>query len=66
LPDPGRLIKLNPLNPAEGHSMQTCNIHEARTRLSRIVDQATRGEPFIIARAGRVKTSNQQTPEQIK
>ena len=33
--------------------MQTVNIHEAKTHLSRLVDQAARGEPFIIAKAGR-------------
>jgi prevent-host-death family protein len=33
--------------------MQTYNIHEAKTHLSRLVEQATRGEPFVIARAGK-------------
>jgi prevent-host-death family protein len=33
--------------------MQTVNIHEARTHLSRLVDQASRGEAFIIAKAGK-------------
>lgn len=33
--------------------MQTVNIHEAKTHLSRLVDQAAKGEPFIIAKAGR-------------
>ncbi|MDR3157903.1 MAG: type II toxin-antitoxin system prevent-host-death family antitoxin [Zoogloeaceae bacterium] len=33
--------------------MQTYNIHEARTHLSRLIEQATQGEPFIIARAGK-------------
>ncbi|WP_209313610.1 type II toxin-antitoxin system Phd/YefM family antitoxin [Jannaschia formosa] len=28
-------------------------MHEARTRLSRLVDTAAKGEPFVIARAGR-------------
>ncbi|MCS6787126.1 MAG: type II toxin-antitoxin system prevent-host-death family antitoxin [Thiobacillaceae bacterium] len=33
--------------------MQTVNIHEAKTHLSRLVEQAAQGEPFIIAKAGR-------------
>jgi prevent-host-death family protein len=33
--------------------MRTVNIHEAKTHLSRLVEAAARGEPFVIARAGR-------------
>ncbi|MCU0761380.1 MAG: type II toxin-antitoxin system prevent-host-death family antitoxin [Steroidobacteraceae bacterium] len=33
--------------------METVNIHEAKTHLSRLVDQAAHGRPFIIARAGK-------------
>ncbi len=33
--------------------MRTVNIHEAKTHLSRLVDRAAKGEPFIIAKAGR-------------
>jgi prevent-host-death family protein len=33
--------------------MRTVNIHEAKTHLSRLVDQAAKGEPFVIARAGK-------------
>ncbi len=33
--------------------MRTVNIHDAKTNLSRLVDQAARGEPFVIARAGK-------------
>jgi prevent-host-death family protein len=33
--------------------MRTVNIHEAKTHLSRLVDQAARGEPFVIAKAGK-------------
>ena len=33
--------------------MRTVNIHEAKTHLSKLVDQAAKGEPFIIARAGK-------------
>jgi prevent-host-death family protein len=34
-------------------TMRTVNIHEAKTQLSKLVDQASRGEPFIIAKAGK-------------
>ncbi len=34
-------------------TIQTVNIHEAKTHLSRLVDRASRGEPFIIAKAGK-------------
>ena len=33
--------------------MQTINIHEAKTHLSRLVEQAANGEPFVIAKAGK-------------
>lgn len=33
--------------------MRTVNIHEAKTHLSRLVEQAARGEPFVIAKAGK-------------
>ena len=33
--------------------MVTVNIHEAKTQLSRLVDQAAKGEPFVIAKAGK-------------
>lgn len=33
--------------------MKTVNIHEAKTHLSRLVEEAARGESFIIAKAGR-------------
>jgi prevent-host-death family protein len=35
--------------------MRTYNIHEAKTHLSRLVDEAVQGEPFIIAKAGKPK-----------
>jgi prevent-host-death family protein len=34
-------------------TMRTVNIHEAKTQLSKLVDQASKGEPFIIAKAGK-------------
>ncbi|MBL0143884.1 MAG: type II toxin-antitoxin system Phd/YefM family antitoxin [Betaproteobacteria bacterium] len=33
--------------------MKTVNIHEAKTHLSRLIDGVTKGEPFIIAKAGK-------------
>ena len=33
--------------------MKTINIHEAKTQLSRLVDEAAEGEPFVIAKAGK-------------
>ncbi len=33
--------------------MKTINIHQAKTQLSRLVDEASKGEPFIIAKAGK-------------
>ena len=35
--------------------MLTINIHDAKTQLSRLVEQAARGEVFIIAKAGKPK-----------
>jgi prevent-host-death family protein len=32
--------------------MKSYNIHEAKTHLSRLIEMAERGEPFVIARAG--------------
>jgi prevent-host-death family protein len=33
--------------------MSTVNIHEAKTHLSRLIDQAAHGDSFIIAKAGK-------------
>jgi prevent-host-death family protein len=33
--------------------MKTINIHQAKTQLSRLTDQAAKGEPFVIAKAGK-------------
>ena len=33
--------------------MKTVNIHDAKTNLSKLVDAAVQGEPFVIARAGK-------------
>ncbi len=44
--------------------MQTVNIHEAKTQLSRLIEQAVNGEPFIIAKAGKplVKVTSLDAP----
>jgi prevent-host-death family protein len=33
--------------------MKTVNIHESQAHLSKLIDAATKGEPFIIAKAGK-------------
>ncbi|GAC1363711.1 MAG: type II toxin-antitoxin system prevent-host-death family antitoxin [Acidobacteriaceae bacterium] len=45
--------------------MDTVNMHEAKTHLSRLVAKAARGEGFIIARAGKpmVKVVPVDAPE---
>ena len=44
--------------------MTTVNIHKAKTHLSRLVDEAAHGKPFIIAKAGKpmVKVTALDTP----
>lgn len=44
--------------------MRTVNMHEAKTHLSRLVDEAAKGEPFIIAKAGKpvVKVAALEAP----
>lgn len=44
--------------------MHTVNIHEAKTHLSRLIEQAAKGESFVIAKAGKpmVKVSALDTP----
>jgi prevent-host-death family protein len=46
--------------------MKQVNIHEAKTHLSRLVDEAARGEPFVIAKAGKpmVKVVPVDAPEE--
>ncbi|CAN5291508.1 type II toxin-antitoxin system prevent-host-death family antitoxin [soil metagenome] len=33
--------------------METINIHEAKTHLSRLIDRVAKGEGFVIAKAGK-------------
>lgn len=44
--------------------MESINIHAAKTQLSRLVDEAAKGKPFIIAKAGKplVKVTRLDTP----
>ena len=44
--------------------METVNIHEAKTHLSRLVEKAARGESFVIAKAGKpmVRVTALDTP----
>jgi len=45
--------------------MVTVNIHEAKTQLSKLVDQAVKGEAFVIAKAGKplVKVAALEAPQ---
>jgi len=45
--------------------MYTVNIHEAKTHLSRLIERAVKGEPFVIAKAGKplVKVVSLNTPD---
>ena len=44
--------------------MVTVNIHAAKTQLSKLVDQAVRGDAFVIAKAGKplVKVTKLDAP----
>jgi prevent-host-death family protein len=44
--------------------LDAINIHEAKTHLSRLVDEAARGESFVIAKAGKplVKVAALEAP----
>jgi antitoxin (DNA-binding transcriptional repressor) of toxin-antitoxin stability system len=48
--------------------MKTVNIHEAKTQLSKLIDQASKGEPFVIAKAGKpvVKVAALNAPTQVR
>lgn len=48
-----------------GTAMDTVNIHDAKTHLSRLIERAARGEGFVIAKAGRpmVKVTALNAPE---
>ena len=46
---------------------RTFNIHEAKTHLSRLIEEAVQGEPFVIAKAGKpvVKVTAIDTPQPL-
>lgn len=49
--------------------MQTINIHEAKTHLSRLIAQAQQGEPFVIAKSGKplvMVSAIPQAPDRAK
>ena len=51
-------------------AMQTVNIHEAKTHLSKLIEKAVNGESFVIAKAGKplvkVIPLNAPDAEQVK
>ena len=47
----GKLDQLNLVYRSE--HMKTVNIHEAKTQLSRLLEEASKGESFVIAKAGK-------------
>jgi prevent-host-death family protein len=47
----GNIEQLTSNSP--GKTMHTVNISEAKTHLSRLVEQAAKGESFVIAKAGK-------------
>jgi len=46
------------------NAMKTVNIHQAKTQLSKLIEQASKGESFVIAKAGKpvVKVTALSTP----
>ncbi len=48
--------------------MVTVNIHEAKTHLSKLIDQAVKGEPFVIAKSGKplVKVVALDSPKALR
>jgi prevent-host-death family protein len=58
-------------NP-NAQGLKVVNIHEAKTHLSRLVEEAANGQPFIIAKAGkpmvkviRVDESDRAEPKRL-
>jgi prevent-host-death family protein len=49
-------------------TIRIVNIHEARTQLAKLIDEAARGEAFIIARRGKplVKVTAIEAPTPVK
>jgi prevent-host-death family protein len=57
---PGKLVKLS----MRAGAMRIIDIREAKTHLSRLVEQAAKGEPFVIAKDGKpmVRVTALDTP----
>jgi prevent-host-death family protein len=52
--------------------VKTVNVHEAKTHLSRLIQKAVQGEPFVIAKAGKplvvvtaLTTTGQRKPKRL-
>lgn len=45
--------KLDPVSLVQTKYMKKVNIHQAKTQLSKLVDAASKGESFVIAKAGK-------------
>jgi len=48
--------------------MKVINMHDAKTQLSKLVREASSGEPFLIAKAGKpiVKVEKYEEPKKLK
>ena len=48
--------------------MKIINMHDAKTQLSKLVREASSGEPFLIAKAGKpiVKVEKFEEPKKVK
>lgn len=50
--------------------METVNVHQAKTNLSRLLEAVQQGQPFVIAKAGkpiaRVTSIDATSPESVK
>src|SRR5699024_10216348 len=60
-------VKLSRLDQGN-YAMRTVNIHEAKTQLSKLVNDAASGESFVIAKAGKplVRVSPLDVPTEPK
>jgi hypothetical protein len=45
--------------------MKTVNIHEAKTHLSKLIEEASKGEPFVIAKAGNLSSRSRLSVLQL-
>jgi prevent-host-death family protein len=49
----GSDCKLDQVDLVQINVMKTVNIHEAKTQLSRLIEEVSKGESFVIAKAGK-------------